>query len=83
MKLESLNNEKFKLANTEMSTLIGGKITITPTGGGEYNPPGTTADKYYYYTGTDVVNGVYSVNYSFTGTDDVARRNAFNPPTQK
>lgn len=79
MKLESLNNEKFKLANTEMSKLVGARITITPTDGGAGYPTGTTSDKYYQYTGTDIVNGIMSRDFSWKGDDDVAIRNAFSP----
>lgn len=79
MKLESLNNDKFKLATTEMSKLVGGKIKITPTNGGSGYPTGTTADKHYWYTGDDIVNGEFSRDFWWIGDDDVAKRDAFTP----
>lgn len=79
MKLETLNNEKFKLANTEMSKLVGARISITPTEGGAGYPTGTTSDKYYSYSGTDIVNGILSNDYYWSGANDVSIRDAFNP----
>jgi len=79
MKLESLNNEKFKLATTEMSKLVGGKITVTDSSGGPNYPKGTSADRCYEYSGTDVVNGILMQDYWFTDVDDVARRDALKP----
>jgi hypothetical protein len=83
MKLESLNNEKFKLNTEEMGSLVGGKITTTPSSGGQGWPTGTTADITWEYRGADIQNGVESVERWFSGKDDVAARDATTPPHQK
>ena len=84
MKLESLNNEKFKSNTNEMGSLVGGLIRITDTnGGGLYDYKSTSADRNIAYTGTDVQNGIYNEYYQLSGADDMTRRDAIKPHQQK
>ena len=84
MKLESLNNEKFKLNINEMGSLVGGTITRTNTSGGAGWPAGTSADVTFYFSKTDSEsrNGLIYDPYAFSGTDDVARRDAQPVPSK-
>jgi hypothetical protein len=84
MKLESLNNKKFKLNTKEMGSLVGGFIHRTNTAGGEGFPPNTSADVRYDYTGEDVQknNQLITVWEFYSGGDDVKRRDASTPPNR-
>ena len=84
MKLESLNNKKFKLNTKEMGSLVGGRIMKNYSSGGEGWPAGTSADVTFYFSGTDseTRNGLISDPYWFSGSDDVAQSKAQPVPNR-
>lgn len=76
MKLESLNNKKFKLNTKEMGSLVGGQITChTTPSGPAYNKDGTynpySADARTEYTGSDIQNNVTARTNFYRGECDV------------
>jgi len=74
MKLESLNNEKFKLANNDMGALVGGAITKTVTTGGNVTLSGKnesySADCRTVFTGADIINGDFESTRFWRGDND-------------
>ncbi|HOH23176.1 MAG TPA: hypothetical protein PLH70_08260 [Bacteroidales bacterium] len=61
-----------------MGSLVGGGITRINTGGGPDWPGATSADVMFYFTDEDRTgrNGLILDSYSFSGDNDVARRDA-------
>jgi len=85
MKLESLNNEKFKLANYDMGAFVGGAITRTVTGEGDVSLFGKnqsySSDCRTNFTGADVINGDYeSTRYWDGANDSSSAQNYANTP---
>ena len=81
-KLESLNSPKYSLTPEKMGELVGGAVTTTCTDNGNGYSLGRhrgnqiSADYTIRYTGKDVQNGIIEENYVYTGSNDVAIRNA-------
>lgn len=73
MKLESLNNEKFKLNKNEMGSLVGGESVSTGTSAGSLTPRQSGFPWSYSYSAdcatTTTTNGTSSTSTVFYNAD--------------